>query len=105
MNMACSGHWNRIPTLDEIHKITAKDPTSWAAPIRAEREKRFLLGPISSTQVYVPMVAARKYGSALGGRKLNSAAWIVPWQGTADSLCVKLQPRSDSGLVVCSLST
>jgi predicted DNA-binding antitoxin AbrB/MazE fold protein len=31
----------RIPTLDEIHKITAKDPGSWADAIRAEREERF----------------------------------------------------------------
>lgn len=31
----------RIPTLDEIHKITAKDPGSWAEAIDAEREERF----------------------------------------------------------------
>ena len=30
----------RIPTLEEIHKITAKDPTSWADAISAEREDR-----------------------------------------------------------------
>ena len=30
----------RIPTLDEIHKITAKDPSSWAEAISAEREER-----------------------------------------------------------------
>jgi predicted DNA-binding antitoxin AbrB/MazE fold protein len=30
----------RIPTLEEIHKITAKDPTSWADAITAEREDR-----------------------------------------------------------------
>jgi predicted DNA-binding antitoxin AbrB/MazE fold protein len=29
----------RIPTLDEIHKITAKDPGSWAEAIGAEREE------------------------------------------------------------------
>jgi predicted DNA-binding antitoxin AbrB/MazE fold protein len=31
----------RIPTLDEIRKITAKDPSSWAEAIIAEREERF----------------------------------------------------------------
>jgi predicted DNA-binding antitoxin AbrB/MazE fold protein len=31
----------RIPTLDEIHKITAKDTVSWAGAISAEREERF----------------------------------------------------------------
>jgi predicted DNA-binding antitoxin AbrB/MazE fold protein len=31
----------RIPTLEEIHKITAKDPSSWAEAISAEREERF----------------------------------------------------------------
>ena len=30
----------RIPTLDEIHKITAKDPSSWTVAISAEREER-----------------------------------------------------------------
>ena len=30
-----------IPTLEEIHKITAKDPSSWAEAISAEREERF----------------------------------------------------------------
>jgi predicted DNA-binding antitoxin AbrB/MazE fold protein len=28
----------RVPTLEEIHKITSKDPTSWAEAIIAERE-------------------------------------------------------------------
>jgi hypothetical protein len=31
----------RVPTLEEIHKITSKDPTSWAEAIIAEREERF----------------------------------------------------------------
>ena len=31
----------RIPTLDEIHKITSKDPNSWAKAINEEREDRF----------------------------------------------------------------
>ncbi len=31
----------RIPTLDEIHKITSKDPSSWAKAIIEEREDRF----------------------------------------------------------------
>jgi predicted DNA-binding antitoxin AbrB/MazE fold protein len=31
----------RIPTLEEIHKITGKDPTSWADTILGEREERF----------------------------------------------------------------
>jgi predicted DNA-binding antitoxin AbrB/MazE fold protein len=31
----------RIPTLEEIHKITAKDPGSWAEAISEEREERF----------------------------------------------------------------
>ena len=31
---------SRIPTLEEIHKITAKDPGSWADAIAAEREDR-----------------------------------------------------------------
>ena len=30
----------RIPTLEEIHKITGKDPSSWAGAIAAEREDR-----------------------------------------------------------------
>lgn len=30
-----------IPTLDEIHRITSKDPSSWAEAIVAEREERF----------------------------------------------------------------
>ena len=30
-----------VPTLEEIHKITSKDPTSWAEAIIAEREERF----------------------------------------------------------------
>jgi hypothetical protein len=32
---------DRIPTLDEIREITAKDPSSWAEAISAEREERF----------------------------------------------------------------
>ncbi|MGD1092404.1 MAG: antitoxin family protein [Bryobacteraceae bacterium] len=32
---------SRIPTLDEIHKVTAKDPSSGAAAVNAEREERF----------------------------------------------------------------
>ena len=32
---------DRIPTLDEIHKITSKDPSSWADAMEAEREERF----------------------------------------------------------------
>jgi hypothetical protein len=32
---------DRVPTLDEIRKITAKDPGSWAFAIAAEREERF----------------------------------------------------------------
>jgi predicted DNA-binding antitoxin AbrB/MazE fold protein len=31
----------RIPTLEEIHKITAKDTRPWADAINAEREERF----------------------------------------------------------------
>ena len=31
----------RVPTLEEIHKFTSKDPTYWAAEIIAEREERF----------------------------------------------------------------
>ena len=31
----------RVPTLEEIHQITSKDPTSWAEAIIAEREERF----------------------------------------------------------------
>ena len=31
----------RVPTLEEIHKITSKDPSSWAEAIIAEREERF----------------------------------------------------------------
>ncbi len=31
----------RVPTLEEIHKITSKDPASWAEAILAEREERF----------------------------------------------------------------
>ena len=31
----------RVPTLEEIHKITSKDPTSWAEAIIAEHEERF----------------------------------------------------------------
>ena len=31
----------RIPTLAEIRRITAKDPSSWAEAISAEREERF----------------------------------------------------------------
>jgi len=37
-DVAAMGH---IPTLDEIRKITAKDPSSWAEAISAEREERF----------------------------------------------------------------
>ena len=32
---------DRVLTLEEIHKITSKDPTSWADAIVAEREERF----------------------------------------------------------------
>ena len=32
---------DRIPTLDEIRKITSKDPSSWAETIIVEREERF----------------------------------------------------------------
>jgi hypothetical protein len=39
-----------------------------------------------------------------GGKALTSVAWIVPWDGGANSLCLKLQPYSDSGLVVCSIN-
>ena len=31
----------RVPTLEEIHEITSKDPASWAEAIIAEREERF----------------------------------------------------------------
>jgi len=31
----------RVPTLEEIHKITSQDPTSWAEAIITEREERF----------------------------------------------------------------
>jgi predicted DNA-binding antitoxin AbrB/MazE fold protein len=31
----------RVRTLEEIHKSTSKDPTSWAESIIAEREERF----------------------------------------------------------------
>ena len=31
---------SRILTLEEIHKITSKDPSSWADAISAEREER-----------------------------------------------------------------
>jgi predicted DNA-binding antitoxin AbrB/MazE fold protein len=31
----------RVLTLEEIHEITAKDPTVWAEAIIAEREERF----------------------------------------------------------------
>ena len=41
---------------------------------------------------------------ALGGKALVSGAWIVHWDGLADSLCLKLQAYSDSGLIVCSIS-
>ena len=41
---------------------------------------------------------------ALGGKALNSVAWIVPWQDTADSLCLALKPYSESRVVVCSTS-
>ena len=30
-----------IPTLEEIHRITSKDPSSWAEAVVAEREERF----------------------------------------------------------------
>lgn len=30
-----------IPTIEEVRQLTAKDPTSWAATIIAEREERF----------------------------------------------------------------
>jgi predicted DNA-binding antitoxin AbrB/MazE fold protein len=30
-----------IPTLEEVHNITAKDPTSWSEFIIAERQERF----------------------------------------------------------------
>jgi predicted DNA-binding antitoxin AbrB/MazE fold protein len=35
------GSIDRILTLEEIHKITSKDPTSWAEATVAEREERF----------------------------------------------------------------
>jgi hypothetical protein len=41
---------------------------------------------------------------ALRGKALTSTAWIVPWDGTADSLRLKLQPYSDSRLIVFSTS-
>ncbi len=31
----------RIPTLEEVHKITSKDPASWSEAIIAEREEQF----------------------------------------------------------------
>ena len=32
---------DRVPTLEEVRRITAKDPSSWAEAIIAEREERF----------------------------------------------------------------
>ena len=32
---------DRIPTLEEIHRITSNDPSSWAEAIISEREERF----------------------------------------------------------------
>ena len=31
----------RIPTIEEVRRISAKDPSSWAEAIIAEREERF----------------------------------------------------------------
>ena len=31
----------RIPSLEEIRRITATDPSSWAEAVNAEREERF----------------------------------------------------------------
>ena len=32
---------SEIPTLEEIHRMTARDPSSWSEAIVAERERQF----------------------------------------------------------------
>lgn len=47
-------------------------------------------------------VALSNAARELGGRPLG-ACWIVPWQGTADSLALRLRHATGAMVVVCRL--
>jgi hypothetical protein len=42
---------------------------------------------------------------ALGGKPIHRNSWIVYWDGSADSLCRRLRPACDGGVVVCALTS